>query len=194
MHWWFRLMQDPTYVNLVKSRWTQLRQGPLHKDSINSFIDKNVALLGNAVFRNFEKWPVLGAYIWPNYFIGPTHKSEIDYLKDWVSRRINWIDSQWIVQTGIDDSKFDIAFTLFPNPFGTSFTIKYFIPYQGDVNIGLYNISGVCIYQELLKNLPSGYQELFINVGKLNSGIYILRINLPGDQVIIKKIVCKPLK
>jgi hypothetical protein len=194
MHWWFRLMQDPTYVNLVKSRWTQLRQGPLHKDSINSFIDKNVALLGNAVFRNFEKWPVLGSYIWPNYFIGPTHKSEIDYLKDWVSRRITWIDSQWIVQTGIDDSKVDKAFTLFPNPFRTSFTIKYFIPFQGDVNIGLYNIPGVCVYQELQKKLPSGYQELFINVGKLNPGIYILRINLPGDQVIIKKIVCKPLK
>jgi hypothetical protein len=194
MHWWFRLMQDPAYVTLVKNRWTQLRQGPLHKDSINSFIDKNVEILGNAVFRNFEKWRVLGTYIWPNYFIGPTHKSEIDYLKDWVSRRITWIDSQWMVQTGIDDSKVDKAFTVFPNPFETSFTIKFFVSYPGDVNIGLYNVAGVCVHHELQKDLPTGYQELFINDGKHNPGIYILRINLPGDQVIVKKIVCKQLK
>lgn len=191
MHWWFRLMQDPAYVTLVKNRWTLLRRGPLNNDSIGSFIDNNVAYFGNAITRNFEKWQVLGTYIWPNYFVGFTYKSEIDYLKDWVSRRLTWIDSQWLIQTGIDDSKEDKAFTIYPNPFATNFTIKFFLGSRGNVNIGLYNMAGICVHQELQKDLLTGYQELKITVEKQNPGIFILRINLPVDQVIVKKVVCK---
>ena len=53
---------------------------------------------GNAVntmiSQNFYVWPILGKYVWPNYFIGSSHNQEIDFLKGWISQRLNWMDGQ----------------------------------------------------------------------------------------------------
>lgn len=43
--------------------------------------------------NNFEKWPVLGQYVWPNNFVGNSYTEEINYLKEWVNNRLNWLDN-----------------------------------------------------------------------------------------------------
>ena len=42
--------------------------------------------------ENFINWPIIGKWIWPNSFIGNTHDEEITYLKQWIERRLNWLD------------------------------------------------------------------------------------------------------
>ena len=37
----------------------------------------------DAIKRNFERWPILGQWIWPNSYVGTTYESEINYLKNW---------------------------------------------------------------------------------------------------------------
>ena len=56
-------------------------------DDYNNTLEK-----AGAINENFITWPVLGVYIWPNEFVGTTHFSEIDYMKNWIKDRLSWMD------------------------------------------------------------------------------------------------------
>ena len=45
-----------------------------------------------AVYRNYTKWIILGLYIWPNNYVGNSFESEIEYLKNWIINRNQWLD------------------------------------------------------------------------------------------------------
>ena len=91
--WFPRLLDDTIYQNKLKCRWEYLRQRSLNNDSLVNFIDSMAAYLNNAQTRNFQKWQILGNYIWPNYYIGNTYQEELSILKDWLSDRIVWLDN-----------------------------------------------------------------------------------------------------
>ena len=93
--WWGRLLEDPNFVNQLKNRWTNLRGSTFSEASILQKIDAyNDALTkAGAIDTNFSKWNILGTYIWPNNFVGATYNEEKNYLKDWVSDRLSWLDS-----------------------------------------------------------------------------------------------------
>jgi hypothetical protein len=60
-------------------------------------IDVTVELMNDAQQRNFEKWPVLGEYVWPNDSGAEDRDSyaeEIAYLKAWLTDRVDWMDTQ----------------------------------------------------------------------------------------------------
>lgn len=45
--------------------------------------------------RNFERWDILGEYVWPN--AGgceerDTYAKEVEYLAWWLERRLDWMD------------------------------------------------------------------------------------------------------
>ena len=84
--------QDSTYKAELVDRWNELREGQLSDENLISDIDEHIIDLGNSIDRNYIRWPILGEQIWPNYFVGNTHKEEIEYLKDWVLKRARWID------------------------------------------------------------------------------------------------------
>ncbi|MCD4732538.1 MAG: CotH kinase family protein [Bacteroidales bacterium] len=90
--WWEKMMDDPAFFQSLVLRWNILRQSTVHPDSILNYIDNLAAYLDEAQQRNFERWPVLGEYIWPNYFIGETYEEEVDYFKNWIADRITWMD------------------------------------------------------------------------------------------------------
>ena len=94
--WWRRLMESVYFKQRLKDKWQLYRSTTLSDVSIESQIDSYVDYLNsnNAIRQNFYKWPILGQYVWPNYFIGATHDSEIDFLKGWISQRLNWMDGQ----------------------------------------------------------------------------------------------------
>lgn len=92
--WWGRLLQDPAFVARLKARWIALRAGVLAESAITSKIDAYTMSLdkAGAIEANFETWPVLGMYVWPNNFIGQTYSEETDFLKKWISDRLIWMD------------------------------------------------------------------------------------------------------
>ncbi len=94
MHWWYRLMQDPAYQQKLKDRYSRLRRGILHTDSVFRSIDSMITRLGVAVERNFIRWPTLDKYIWPNPAIRYSYEEEVIFLKNWVSDRLYWMDTQ----------------------------------------------------------------------------------------------------
>jgi hypothetical protein len=98
-HWYEQLLADADFQNRLSERWTLHRLGPWSDEALISEIDKTAALLENAQLRNFERWPVLGESIWPNDEGAEdreTYEEEIEYLKQWLLDRTDWLDSQWM--------------------------------------------------------------------------------------------------
>lgn len=93
MFWWARLMEDPWFFNLASTRWRQLRSGALSDANLAHMIDSVTALIDEAQQRNYEKWPVLGQYIWPNHdWQGNTYADEVEYFSNWLFDRLDWMD------------------------------------------------------------------------------------------------------
>lgn len=88
-----RLKEDPIFEQLLRCRWNELRNSVLSTSHINSLIDSVANYLGPAINRNYERWNILGTYVWPNYFIGNTYQEEITYLKEFIVNRVAWMDS-----------------------------------------------------------------------------------------------------
>ncbi|MBZ5640113.1 MAG: CotH kinase family protein [Acidobacteriia bacterium] len=94
--WWRRLFSDPEFTQRYADRWFALRGGPLATAKLLRDVDANAALLGESEVRNFQRWPVLGVYVWPNEYIGAAYQDEIDWMKQWITGRVAWIDSQFV--------------------------------------------------------------------------------------------------
>ena len=94
--WWNRFMEDPNFKSLLKQRWNTLRNKELSENVILSKIDNYVSLFESSGSRkaNFRRWQILGEYIWPNNFIGGSYADEINYLKEWISNRLSWLDME----------------------------------------------------------------------------------------------------
>ena len=94
--WWKRLLEDPDYVLALKQRWSLLRSNQFSNEFIMTIIDDLKLELekSDASTRNFGKWLILGKYIWPNNFIGNKYSEEIDYLKQWIEKRLSWMDNE----------------------------------------------------------------------------------------------------
>lgn len=91
--WWRRLFESPLFRDALADRWAELRQSVLHEDELMQTIDDTAALLGEAQARNFERWPILGKKVWPNEFVGQTYGEEVEFLKQWLRQRIDWLDA-----------------------------------------------------------------------------------------------------
>ena len=63
----------------------------------------------NPAMRNYRRWPILGTYLWPNaggdpagaatitprpWQVNTTFQLEVDWMKNWLSQRLAWMDDQ----------------------------------------------------------------------------------------------------
>jgi hypothetical protein len=92
--WYLRMREDPDFVERCTARWLQLRTNILDPKRINARVDELAAQLEEAQKRNFKRWPVLGEQITCNYYVGQSYQEEVRWLKNWIVRRVGWIDSQ----------------------------------------------------------------------------------------------------
>lgn len=106
--WWARLLEDRDFCIKVRDRWQQLRQNQWSTGNITSFIDQNAALLNESQVRNFQRWPILGEWVWPNYYYGNTYQEEVNWFKNWTQQRLNWVDAN-ISQIGALGREIDCA-------------------------------------------------------------------------------------
>jgi CotH kinase protein/Secretion system C-terminal sorting domain len=98
--WWERFNSDTNYKNQTKCQYTQYRQNIFSKSALYAVIDSAVLVLrtnvsgSNPVKRDSTKWNIIGNYVWPNPTPVPTsYNGEILELKNWLSKRINWLDA-----------------------------------------------------------------------------------------------------
>ena len=94
--WWTNLMQNEVFKSALKIRWEALRSSKLSNSEIFGKINsyKDYLESNKVINQNFYIWPVLGQYVWPNYFVGSSHQEEIDFMKNWITDRLSWMDNQ----------------------------------------------------------------------------------------------------
>ena len=110
-----RLFLDPEFSIAYQDRWWSLRQGPFATDTLLARIETTAlqltgntdpALINNTAApvrqnpaaRHFRKYNTLGSATYGQAPVGQTdrntYRKEIDYLKTWLSTRLEWMDSQ----------------------------------------------------------------------------------------------------
>ena len=186
--WWELLWEDLAFQHKAAVRYTELRQTIFSEEHIYSIIDSIADYLGPAVDRNFARWPLLGNYIWPNYYVFDTYEEEIDYLKSWTAQRLAWMDSDILLS--LDPSPIAAGFRLngpFPNPFNPSTVISYELPYDLNIEINIFNLLGRKVRSLLNETRPAG-QGATIWDGKTESGhlasggVYFISVQVRGPS------------
>ncbi len=117
--WWNRLVMDPEYTHQLNCRWQELRMTTLHTDSILNFIDEMEIYLADAAERNFQRWPILGTYVWPNNYIGDTYAEEMEYMRTWTTNRLEWMDDNMFGSCddlGLSSDVINNNVRIYPNP------------------------------------------------------------------------------
>ncbi|MFM7467178.1 MAG: CotH kinase family protein, partial [Crocinitomicaceae bacterium] len=179
--WWKRMLEDSAYADEVNCRWFTLRHGVLSNDYLLNYIDSLAAILEIPASRNYNKWPILGTYVWPNNFIGQTYQEEINYMKSWTIGRLNWMDNNMFgscPNLGVnDEGKQDIVF--YPNPSNSVVKIKGLD--QSDV-LRITDIFGRLITEQSVN------KNVQIDVSGYESGLYIFELK---QQKIKSKILIK---
>ena len=195
--WWDRMLQDEDFVNGLRCRWEDLRQSTLKSENIDSYLDSLSNSISDAIDRNFQRWPILGGYIWPNswfYASAQSHSEVIDLMKNWIRDRSVWLDNNipGVAQdcqlyeppysgliTAIEDvNRLDVS--VYPNPVNNFITIESGVIIR---ELELVNVMGQAVYY----NQPDE-MKITIDVTSIpQKGIYLLTIKT-DQSVTVKRI------
>ena len=185
--WWDVLLENEQFINLTNCRWKELRTGPFHQDSIFAFIDEQVAYLQPAINRNFQKWNILGEYIWPNPSpLANTHQQEIQAMKAWIGRRLQWMDVGLggVCTTVATDEHYLPSFQIKPNPATSHLTITTPVGLSIEgLQLTIYNAFGQQIKALAAKSV------LTIDITQLPKGIYFVQLSKEGKSITQKVVV-----
>ena len=191
--WWRRFMEDPNFVNQLNCRYHQLRSTILNIDTLFTFIDSTANVLSEAQNRNFNYWPTLGKYVWPNTDpIAMTYEEEITKLKNWLSDRLIWIDANIPGTCILTDVK-NVAlhtnhFETFPNPINDKLQVKYQLKEHNIVRLSIFNLTGQPIKEIINRKQDAGIYIEQISMEDLASGIYFVKFSY-GNEFLTKKIM-----
>lgn len=196
MFWFPKLMSDPNFQNKMKTRWDSLRDDELSNTRITFLIDSMAASLEESQVRNYERWPILGTYVWPNQFIGATYAQEVAWFKNWIITRANWMDTHLpgtIITdpdpvTGVDDEFTQAGVSIYPNPGSDVFTIEWANPSRQSCKVEILNALG----EQLLSSIERGSSIVWrtsSNSARVNAGVYFVRVTNSRGANVVKKLV-----
>lgn len=97
-----RLLQDPAFVAMVQAKWATVK--PTQLDTLPAWIDQQAAALQGAEQNNFQRWPILGQYVWPNSEVAGSYQGEVAFLKSWITQRIAWMNTLYGASSGSPSS------------------------------------------------------------------------------------------
>ncbi len=187
--WWYRIWDDETFRDAFNQRWQELRQTVFSEEYIMNIIDSTIAVIDEAQVRNFQRWPILDEYVWPNAYVGGSYENEIDYLTDWITDRLEWIDEQ--AMRADDDHQLIRSYSLdpaYPNPFNPTTTIEFSIPQTEFVTVKVYNLVGHEITTLINDELSTGNHNIKWDGSHQPSGLYLVQIE-SGSFIKTRKMV-----
>lgn len=181
--WWARLQEDQVFLDLLAERWRTYREGIFSNENLNATIDSLVNEMGDAPQRNFDRWPVIGETIWPNIFVGDTYEAEVDYLKDWLINRVEWMDGAMSELTPVTIVSDEKELRIRPNPTSGYFQLEG--EYYERINeLNIYSITGKLL--RTFRNLPGGAQ---LNISDFPPGTYLLMARDWRAQILTARVV-----
>ncbi|MCQ2059089.1 MAG: CotH kinase family protein [Bacteroidaceae bacterium] len=120
---WQKLMSDPAFVDKLKERYTQLRCTVLSKESLFEYIDNYAEQMQEPAKRHFAAYSDLlvsenqnggmggmfggmggmfggmGGSMWTSFmaYRVSSYEQEIQTLKEWILKRLDFLDSIWLL-------------------------------------------------------------------------------------------------
>ena len=97
INWYIRMSQDPAFCAKVKEIWNRVYP---ELQEVAYFIDRQARLIDDAQKRNFERWNILGQYVWPNMVVTGKYSSEVAYMKEFYVKRLEWLNNAFNIKEG----------------------------------------------------------------------------------------------
>jgi len=187
--WWNKLFTEEVFINHAKCRWEELRQTVLDENNIYQIIEQFRTELNPSLDRNYVRWPVIGQYVWPNFYVTNSYEAEINVLKQFIGDRLHWMDDAMF---GFCDSTFVISpednysFKISPVPARDRLNLKF--PFRVDGNFKFV------IYNELGRVMPHSQQlvsdkDIELDISLLPQGFYFVKVNEEGKDGIVRRFV-----
>jgi CotH kinase protein/Secretion system C-terminal sorting domain len=194
--YWQRLLTDPYFVGQLRTLYFEQRKvgGSLDINRLNAEIDSYANTLQEAQKRNFQKWPILGIYIWPNSRPVPaTWEGEVLELKTWLANRLLWLDANLPKEYTITANELpteEFSVKAFPNPFIDKIQLTIFSSSAKGAVVGVYDESGRQLLSQKI-DLLAGQNEKEINLQNFETyqKIYFLKIQTDKGQVKLSRMV-----
>lgn len=171
--WADKLMHDPSFAKVINERWDMWRSGLISCAAFEVKIDHWAAKVNEAKERNFSKWPILGTNVTWDWNAGANYEDEINLLKDWICKRIDWID---LNLPKLVKSKEEYRISVSPNPCDSYFNLTYFANNLEEKGLGIYNAAGTLLLTKKYAFAEGENYILFDNLN-LSAGIYFLKID-----------------
>lgn len=188
--WWKRLLQDSLFNNKLRCEYDKLRKTIWSDISILQYIDSTYNIIGKPVQANLNLWPILGLYIWPNPNPIPTTvEGEKQELKNWMIRRLAWLDKNIpgqciITKENSEPSDDENFFTVIPNPALDRIKIEVKQVSESLFKIELLNLHGQMLYSSSAVTLPNE-----ISLQYLPNGVYQIRLIDTGNKRSVQKLL-----
>lgn len=196
--WYIRLLQDSAFANELNCRWQEMRGTILDTTSLFTWMD-SVALYSNeAQARHYAYWGNMGAATGTPEVNPPaqSYQEEVDNLKDWIRRRINWLDDSMPGNsvncnlTGIPTNYTNPdALSAFPNPFTEGIQLNIYMAESETIQVELVNAMGQTVQAtQNFQHNGNGSQVFMLQPdANLPAGMYLLRVTA-GDKVWVRQL------
>jgi subtilisin-like proprotein convertase family protein len=177
--WWSRFMQDDGFKDNARCRYETFRTSFLSDANLSSFIDSVASVLQEAQERNFDTYPILGTYVWPNpYPIPADYAGEVNELKTWLMARLKWLDNNLpgnCLNTSVTQKreKSTNQVLLFPNPFQKQTEVYWNSPESGTARLIVMNHMGASL-MDIELTVHAGENNHTISLDGFAPGIYQL--------------------
>jgi hypothetical protein len=185
--WWGNMRTDPTFLEALKCRWSELRETALDTDNLLGFIDSMALILEQPAQRNFTKWPTLNSYVWPNPgpFTG-TYSGEVGLMKTWLQNRLAWmdmainpIDADCSETVSTSDPELNAIgqLKLQPNPNYGIFEVEFdsALLANKEAKIQVMDIAGRIIFEQTVT--PETNQLRFNLDQNVSAGVFIVQLS-----------------
>ncbi len=187
---WQSMMMDTIFTNHLSCRWNTLRQGAFHLDSLFNRIDDMDTYVGEAITRNFIRWDFQGENIWiePEPLPLETHEDEVEYMKNWIQERIEWLDLNIPgnclndVISRVEEDTGSLLFRIFPNPTSNTLTVDIGCVNSIHTTVKLFDSSSKLVFEK------QSNSTLIIDVSDLAKGMYSIEI-LTDKQVLRSQVI-----
>jgi subtilisin-like proprotein convertase family protein len=179
--WWNRVLEDSTFVQELRCRWETHKIAALDTTRIFAWIDSAATHLDESQRRNFIAWPILGTYVWPNYYIAADYAGEIANLKWFIGARYRWMDAN----LGGDPAACNLVsapaprgltqLQVWPNPARNAVRVAFDSQPGTAYTLHLRDLQGRLLRQHTGVSL-SGRVEETLSLTDLAAGVYLLEV------------------
>ena len=183
--WWGKLLTDSSFVNLASKRWKDMRKSFLTADRIHAYMDSTQKVLQEPLTRNFMKFPLFGKKLWPNYYVAPSLTEDVIWLKNWITQRLVWLDSQLnqfnvLVLSSENEASSSM---LYPNPTLSSVMIQCTLKEDGPIDVELIDLQGRTLFTRQFPRQGKTIFQQSLDLHSFDSGTYRVMLRQEGRVI-----------